>query len=181
MILKCFQDAFGLRVNLAKSKLYGIDVNSEEVNRATVILNCGYDTLPFIYLGLPVGMKMNRVESWSEVIDRFTNRIFSWKSKILSIGGRMTLTKAVLGSLPLFYFSISRAPSKVLQNLEKIRSRFFWGFKEGSKGISWAKWSKVCSNKSVGGLGVGSLKSMNLGLLGKWKRAVFLNEHEAYG
>ncbi|GJT68519.1 putative RNA-directed DNA polymerase [Tanacetum coccineum] len=173
-----FKDASGLRVNLAKSKLYGIGVNSEEVNRAAVILNCGYDALPFIYLGLPVGMKMNRVESWSEVIDRFTNRLSSWKSKILSIGGRMTLTKAVLGSLPLFYFSIFRAPSKVLQNLEKIRSRIFWGFKEGSKGISWVKWSKVCSNKSVGGLGVGSLKSMNLGLLGKW-RWRFLNEQEA--
>ncbi|GJS96150.1 putative RNA-directed DNA polymerase [Tanacetum coccineum] len=172
MILKCFQDASGLRVNLAKSKLYEIGVNS------VVILNCGFDSLPFIYLGLPVGMKMNCVESWNEVIDCFTNRISSWKTKILSIGSRMTLTKAVLGSLPLFYFSIFRAPSKVLQNLEKNHSRFFWGFKEGSKGISWVKWSKVCSNKSVGGLGVGSLKSMNLGLLGKW-RWRFLNEHEA--
>ncbi|GKD07956.1 arginine repressor C-terminal-like domain-containing protein [Tanacetum coccineum] len=63
MILKCFQDAFGLRVNLAKSKLYEIGVNSEEVNRVVVIQNCGFESLPFIYLGLSVGMKMNRVES----------------------------------------------------------------------------------------------------------------------
>ncbi|GJT88897.1 RNA-directed DNA polymerase, eukaryota, reverse transcriptase zinc-binding domain protein [Tanacetum coccineum] len=46
-----FKDASGLRVNLAKSKLYEIGVNSEEVNRAAIILNYGYDSLPFIYLG----------------------------------------------------------------------------------------------------------------------------------
>ncbi|GKD44546.1 hypothetical protein Tco_1269191, partial [Tanacetum coccineum] len=61
MILKCFRDASSLRVNLAKSKLYGIGVNSEEVNRADVILNSGFDSLPFIYLGLQnisgVGLK----------------------------------------------------------------------------------------------------------------------------
>nr|GEV58141.1 RNA-directed DNA polymerase, eukaryota, reverse transcriptase zinc-binding domain protein [Tanacetum cinerariifolium] len=50
--------------------------------------------------------------------------------------------------------------------------------RRGSKGISWVKWSKVCSNKNVGCLGVGSLKAMNLGLSGKWIWR-FLNEQEA--
>ncbi|PWA68310.1 hypothetical protein CTI12_AA307400 [Artemisia annua] len=71
-----------------------------------------------------------------------------------------------------------RAPSKIFHKLENIRSHFFWGFKDGSKGISWVKWSEVCSNKNVGGLGVGSLKALNFGLLGKW-RWRFLNEQEA--
>lgn len=79
-LLKCFQEASGLRVNLSKSRLYGITVDSQEVMRMANLIHCGYDFLPFKYLGLPVGQKMNRVNSWNDVIERFTNRLSSWKS-----------------------------------------------------------------------------------------------------
>lgn len=53
--------------------------------------------------------------------------------------------------------------------LEKIRCRFFWGIKDGTRGIAWGSWNKVCSSLDYGGLGVGSIRAMNLSLLGKWK------------
>lgn len=74
------------------------------------MFNCGFDSTPFKYLGLPVGKKMNKVCNWNDVIDCFTRRLSSWKSKILSIGCRLTLCKAVLGSIPVYYLSIFRAP-----------------------------------------------------------------------
>ncbi|GJS83722.1 hypothetical protein Tco_1415023 [Tanacetum coccineum] len=120
-------------------------------------------------------MNLSKCSNWFDVIDSFTKCLSSWKSKCLSIGGRLTLTKTVLGSLPLYYFSIFRAPIKVFNKLESIRSRFFWGIKDGVKGISWVKWNKVCANINVGGLGIGSIR---VGLLGKWKWR-FLNEPNA--
>ncbi|GJS77191.1 hypothetical protein Tco_0727072 [Tanacetum coccineum] len=102
----------------------------------------------------------------------------AWKAKAPSIGGRLTLVKSVLGSLPIYYLSLFKAPKKVINLLESIRSRFFWGFKESQQGISWVKWNSILLKSSMGGLGVGSLLAKNIGLLGKWKWR-FLTENDA--
>ncbi|PWA46878.1 RNA-directed DNA polymerase, eukaryota, Reverse transcriptase zinc-binding domain protein [Artemisia annua] len=102
------------------------------------------------------------------MVDKFTKRLSLWKENSLSIGGRFTLTKSVLGSLPLYYLSLYRARNKVMDALERVRIRFFWGFKEGEKGLTWVKWKTVLASFDLGGLGVGSIKAKNLSLLGKW-------------
>lgn len=167
-ILGCFQDVSGLKVNLSKSRLYGIGINPLEVANVASIIRCTHDKLPFVYLGLPIGKRMSSMEAWSPVFERLIKRLSSWKARLLSIGGRLTLIKAVLGSLLLYFLSLFKAPNKVLNQMESIRSRFFWGFKEGEKGINWIKWDQILLNKHKGGLGVGSIKAKNLGLIGKW-------------
>ncbi|GKB94925.1 hypothetical protein Tco_0981062, partial [Tanacetum coccineum] len=42
------------------------------------------------------------------------SRLSSWKAKTLSIGGRLTLLKAVLGAVPLYFMSIYKAPKVAL-------------------------------------------------------------------
>ena len=67
--------------------------------------------------------------------------------------------KSVLGSLPLYYLPIFRAPKSVISHLKSIRRRFFWGFKENEKKMVWVNWKKVLSEKKGWSLGVGSLKA----------------------
>ncbi|GJX30962.1 RNA-directed DNA polymerase, eukaryota, reverse transcriptase zinc-binding domain protein [Tanacetum coccineum] len=98
VILKCFEEASGLKVNLSKSKLYGVGVSIEEVKAVASSLCCINDSLPFIYLGLPVGKKMHLSDGWGEVINRLRNRLSAWKARSLSIGGRLILIKYVLGN-----------------------------------------------------------------------------------
>ncbi|GJR85106.1 hypothetical protein Tco_0209117 [Tanacetum coccineum] len=86
----------------------------------------------------------------------------------LSIGGRLTLVKSVLGSMPIFNFAIFKAPMGVLRELEGIRSHFFNGHDSNSKKATWVNWKKVLLSKDRGGLGVSSLYAMNRGLLFKW-------------
>ncbi|GKC09965.1 hypothetical protein Tco_1001575 [Tanacetum coccineum] len=50
----------------------------------------------------------------------FLSRLSSWKSNLMSIGGRLTLVKAVLGSMPLYHLSLFRAPIKIIKRLEAI-------------------------------------------------------------
>lgn len=68
-ILKCFQNASGLRVNFVKSKFYGIGLNLDQVAKVAASINCGYGSLPFIYLGLLIGKHMNKVNGWNDVVD----------------------------------------------------------------------------------------------------------------
>ncbi|GJT93605.1 hypothetical protein Tco_1082450 [Tanacetum coccineum] len=108
------------------------------------------------------------VLSWNEVVERVKKRLSKWKMKTLSIGGRLTLLKSVLGSMPIFHMSIFKVPSGVLRTLESIRSHFFNGHDSNSKKASWVNWKKVLAPKERGGLGVSSLYALNRGLMFKW-------------
>lgn len=62
---------------------------------------CSADVTPFVYLGLPVGATMPRVANWDVVEQKMAKKLNAWKAKNLSIGGRVTLIKSALSSLPM--------------------------------------------------------------------------------
>ncbi|GJU27324.1 RNA-directed DNA polymerase, eukaryota [Tanacetum coccineum] len=167
-VLECFYLASGLKINMSKSKIMGIHVNNDNVNRAAENLGCLVLKAPFMYLGSTVGGDMHRLSRWKDTIDRVRRRLSKWKMKMLSIGGRLTLVKSVLGSMPIFHMSLFKVPSGILKVLESIRSHFFNGHDISSKKVSWVNWNKVIASKDKGGLGVSSLYALNRGLLFKW-------------
>ncbi|KAL4577516.1 hypothetical protein LXL04_013625 [Taraxacum kok-saghyz] len=160
-ILTCFHATSGLKV-------YGLGVEAGELEGCAQIMGCVVDSLPFKYLGVPVGANMSRKKHWLPVIERVQNRLSTWKSKMLSFGGRLTLVKSVLGSLPTFYLSIFKAPRTVIDTLERLRRRLLWGGSEERNKINWVAWKVVLGPKDKGGLGVGSLMALNSALLFKW-------------
>lgn len=103
------------------------------------------------------------------MIDRFKSKLAKWKAKVLSFGDRLTLIKALLGSILLYLLSMFKAPTKVIQILEGIRRDFLWGGSDNNTDISWVKWDHVIAPLELGGLGVGSIKDANLALLNKWE------------
>ncbi|GJZ43865.1 hypothetical protein Tco_0591120 [Tanacetum coccineum] len=50
-VLKCFFHASGLKINLNKSKIMGINVESAQVIQAAAKLGCSRLKCPFYYLG----------------------------------------------------------------------------------------------------------------------------------
>ncbi|GKA75418.1 RNA-directed DNA polymerase, eukaryota [Tanacetum coccineum] len=102
------------------------------------------------------------------IVQKIQSRLSKWKSKTLSIGGRLTLVKSVLGAAPLYHMSIYKAPKKVLNVLESIRSKFFNGIDPLERKITWIAWDKILVSKKKGGLGVSSLYALNRALLLKW-------------
>ncbi|KAJ9547422.1 hypothetical protein OSB04_019965 [Centaurea solstitialis] len=137
IILSCS----GLKINFNKSRLSGVMVTKEEISRMARWLGCKEESLPFLYLGLPVGENMNLTTNWQPLIDKFRSKLSGWKAKSLSIGGRLCLCKLVFGSL---------------------------GTEETMK-ISWVAWENLIREKKSGGLGIGSLRDANLALLAKWR------------
>ncbi|GKC79253.1 hypothetical protein Tco_1130027 [Tanacetum coccineum] len=120
-ILKCFEEVSRLRINYNKSRLYGIGVNNSELEDMVRWMGCDIGEFPFTYLGLPIGENMRRVNAWKPVIEKFKNRLAEWKAKMMSFGGRLTLVNSVLGSLPLYYFSMFRGQME-------MDAKWRWGF-----------------------------------------------------
>ncbi|GKD26567.1 hypothetical protein Tco_1232781, partial [Tanacetum coccineum] len=79
---------------------------------------------------------MSRLSSWDDVIAKLSARLSKWKLKSLSIGGRLTLIKSVLSSLPLYYMSSFKVPKCVLSKMESIRRNFFNGVENAEKKMS---------------------------------------------
>ncbi|GKB30759.1 putative RNA-directed DNA polymerase [Tanacetum coccineum] len=167
-IFTCFHLASGLKANFNKSKLFGIGVNTIELNSLASTIGCQASQFPCMYLGLPVGAKMSRCLNWSPLVERFQKRLSKWKSKNLSFCGRLTLIRSVLDSLGVYYFSTFKAPKKTINKLECIRRKFFWGRNLVENKITWIARKKVISPINHGGLGIGSLKSSNQAMLSKW-------------
>ncbi|PWA94261.1 hypothetical protein CTI12_AA061190 [Artemisia annua] len=76
---------------------------------------------------------MSRFDAWDEVINRVNSRLASWKSRLLSIGGRLTLTNRALGGL-----GVGSLRAKNLALLAKWQ----WRFLNEKDGV----WNKVISS-----------------------------------
>lgn len=119
--------AVGLKINFRKSCLMGVGIGQETLGCWAKILNWNVDTIPFTYLGLPVGARSNDKKVWKNVVDRVAKRLDRWENGFLSFGGRIVLLRSVLTSLPLYHLSFFKAPSFALNHLKKLFCHFLWG------------------------------------------------------
>nr|XP_043615874.1 uncharacterized protein LOC122587774 [Erigeron canadensis] len=97
--LGVFYAISGLKINFQKSSIIGVSVSHDEVCHLASLIGCKSESLPFKYLGIPMGGTSKRISFWEPIITKFKKRLSSWKANPISIGGRTTLDKAVLGSL----------------------------------------------------------------------------------
>lgn len=74
-ILRCFHASAGLKVNFSKSQVFGIGVLMGEITRCARILGCCAASLPFKYLGVPVGANMALKRHWQPILDWVQSRL----------------------------------------------------------------------------------------------------------
>jgi len=132
-------------------------------------LHCREGSIPFNYLGLPVGANPKKVSTWEPILMKLKNRLNSWGSKYVSLGGRIVLLNSVLNAIPIFYLSYLKIPAKVVKEVIRIQRNFLWGGARGGRKICWVNWRRVCSPRRKGGLDVRDVRLVNLSLVAKWK------------
>ena len=126
-ILLLFQSLSGLKVNFSKSCLVGVNVAHSWLIEASSVLSCKVGSIPFVYLGIPIGGNSRRLSFWEPLLNRIKSRLAGWSSKHLSFGGRLILLKSVLSSLLVYSLSFFKAPSGIISSIESLFNCFFWG------------------------------------------------------
>ena len=72
-----------------------------------------------------LGSYANRAPSmWDGVEERARRRLALWKRQYISKGGRITLIKSTLASMPIYQISIFRMLKIVARRLEKVQRDF---------------------------------------------------------
>ena len=167
MVLSCFEAVTGLGVNMGKSELVLVgDVRNG--SQLADILCCNIGSLPMTYLGLPLGASFKASMVWDPVLEKVERRLAGWKKLYLSKGGRLTLLKSTLSSLPTYYLSLFTIPKHVAARIERLQRNFLWGGLGEGVTHHLVNWDTMCSPLAHGGLGVRKVEVFNRALLGKW-------------
>ena len=143
-------------------------------------LHCSLLSIPFVYLGMPIGANPRKCQLWDPIINKCERKLAKWKQRHISFGGRATLIKSVLTSIPIYFFSFFRVPRRVVDKLVCIQRRFLWGGEIDHNKIVWVNWETVCLPKERGGLGIKDITKFNSTLLGKWKWDLFHRPRELW-
>ena len=67
-ILRTFELVSGLKINFAKSSFGAFGMSEEWKSEAANYLNCSLLSVPFLYLGIPIGVNPRKCQTWDPVI-----------------------------------------------------------------------------------------------------------------
>lgn len=91
------------------------------------------------------------MELWHSLIDSSVNHLEGWKSKWLTLAGRLMLLKSVLSALPIYSMMALKILEKVISCINKGMRKFLWNGKEVSDKIPLMVLDKVCQPKLARG------------------------------
>lgn len=119
-LLQNFSESTGLRVNYSKSMMLPINLSDERLDLLARTFGCSKGTLPFTYLGLPLGITKPRIHDFLPLVNKCERRLGGVCS-MLSQAGRLQMTNAVLSSLPTYYMCTLELSKAVIKQIDKFR------------------------------------------------------------
>ena len=96
------------------------------------------------------------------LVEKIRKRIGTWTGRFLSYARRLQLINSVIMSLVNLWMEAFRLPSGCIPEIEKLCSAFLWSGVELNSRKAKVSWKEVCRTKQEGGLGIRSLKEMNV-------------------
>jgi hypothetical protein len=145
--------------------LIPINIDSDQATALANAFECKVETLPFSYLGLPLGTTRPSVADLMPIVSRLDKRL-SGISFLMSYTRRLTLLNSVINSLPMYAMCSLKIPITIFIHFEKSGRQFLWADREDKiQGKCLASWEMICRPKDQGGLGVLDLRIQNKALL----------------
>ncbi|KAL5545689.1 hypothetical protein UlMin_005376 [Ulmus minor] len=155
-------------VNLFKSVVcFGPKLSDDDATSMVALLSVPRVRCHEKYMGLPCYSGKNKKDLFSSIKDRVWNKLCSWKSKLLSAGGREVLSKAVIQVIPTYTMSLFKLPLTLIQELHRLCAQFWWRGDTEKQRMHWCTWEKLCSHKFDGGMSFRDLRLFNRAILAK--------------
>lgn len=120
---------------------------------------------------LASGQKLNRektmVESLNYIKERVWHKLQGWKERLLSQAGKEVLLKAVVQAILTFAMSCFKLPTGLIQDIESLIRKFWWGQRGDQRKTHWKNWETLCKPKVLEGMGFKDLVKFNEAMLAK--------------
>jgi hypothetical protein len=175
-VLMLFEQVSGMKVNFHKSEMIPLNLDDNRIHELAHVLNCPVGSLPFKYLGVPLHYKKLKREDVQPLADKLMKRMAGWRGKMLAYSSRLVLIRSCLASVPVYLLSFIKFPKWAIELLESQMAHCLWSSDSDKHRYHLANWQLVSMKKEFGGLGVPSLRDLNLCLLGSWVRRYCVNK-----
>lgn len=110
-VLRRYESISEQLINLSNSFLYLHDkvptVVGQKLRKWTGIRQRSF---PFTYLGCLIFNGRKKKEYFEGMVKKITNRVLTWKSKLLSSGGKYILIEHILQSMQIYQLSVMNPP-----------------------------------------------------------------------
>lgn len=167
-ILQQYQAVSGQMINSNKSNII-FSPNTPRGERVRICENLRVREAetPGKYLGMPMRMGRNKMEIFGFLKEKVQQKLQGWVNRDISTQGKLTLLSSATQVIPSFWMNLFLIPSGICEDIERKMNGFLWGRGATRKGVKWMAWSRMCSPKGCGGLGVRDLRQFNLAMLAK--------------
>ncbi|CAL1381211.1 unnamed protein product [Linum trigynum] len=152
----------GLKCNAAKCQLFCAGISKEETQYISGITEFPLGTLPVRYLGVSlITGKLTR-QDCQVLVDKITQRMRSWRSRLLTYAGRIQLISTVITSTLQYWLNIFLLPQYIIKEVERLCNEFLWDSAvDGSRARAVMEWDKLALPKQEGGLGIRNFSLWN--------------------
>ncbi|XP_042952327.1 uncharacterized protein LOC122289400 [Carya illinoinensis] len=177
-LLHCYEQSLGQKINRGKTGIvFSTNVKPDTRQDILDLWEVQHSQQFEKYLGLPPLVGRAKYRAFSDIKHKVWKKLQGWKEKMLSVGGKEILIKAVALSIPTYAMNCFKLPSSLCAELEQLMAKFWWGQKKEEHKIHWMSWSKMCNTKQNGGMGFKDLRVFNDALLAK-KRGIWGTKHK---
>jgi hypothetical protein len=157
--------------------MYPINVTQDKLSLLANTFGCDIGTMPFTYLGLPMGTTKPRMEDLTPMMDRVERRLYAC-STWLSYSGRLKMVNSAITPITTYSMCTIKLPRGVIDNINRARKQCLWrGNDLEKKGGNLVAWPVVQQPKEKSGLGVLNLMFPNDALLLK-QLSKFYNQED---
>jgi hypothetical protein len=115
----------------------------EKLQHLAATFGCSTGSLPFTYLGLPLGLTKPKVEDFLPLVTRCERRLIN-TLMLLSQAGKLKIINSVFTSLPTFFMSTFSLHVTIREQVDKFKKHYLWkGSDENSRINVKAAWKMV--------------------------------------
>lgn len=152
-LLESYTKATGLKINYSKSQMMPINLSEQKITDLAAAFGCEVGTMPFTYLGLPLGTTKPTVRDLMPLVDNVERRL-SGTAIWMSYGGRVEYINSALSSLLSFAMCVIKVPDKLVELVDRARRNCLWRkvVDRDARTHSLAAWHLVCRPKKKGGV-----------------------------
>lgn len=150
-IISMYERASGQKINFNKSEVsFSKNVVPSKRGEILQILGVREVDRHQKYLGLPTIIGRSKNTVFQCIKGRVWKKMQGWKEKLLSRPGKEVLIKAVAQAIPTYMMSIFRIPEGLIDDINSMLARFWWGSNGTQRKMHWLSWEKLCLPKSMG-------------------------------
>lgn len=142
--LRRFYLASGQKISLPKFRVYfSRNMDREAQGVISKALNIKATDDLGLYLSMPMLTSSVTREKFQYICERIDRKLMGWKTKYLSLAGRITLAKSTLTTMENYPMQATKLPRTICDEVDKKVRKFIWSGSDAKQGVHLMAWENL--------------------------------------